>query len=94
MISVGGCVTQHACHLSGSNASENSRACLQVVVDVKVVLLQQLLAPLCSCGGQLNVADGDLCARLDGLQCCENDALLAEALHGIWRAGVIDQGSC
>ena len=63
------------------------------MVDVKVVLLQQLLAPLCSCGSQLDVADGDFCAGLDGLQCCENYALLAEALHGIGRAGVVDQGS-
>lgn len=64
------------------------------MVDVKIVLLQQLLAPLCSCGSQLNVADGDLCARLDGLQRREGDTLLAKALHGIGRAGVVDQRAC
>lgn len=64
------------------------------MVNVKVVLVQQLAAPFGSCGSQLNVADGDFCARGDGLQRREGDALLAEALHGIGRAGVVDEGSC
>ena len=64
------------------------------MVNVEVVLIQQLLTLLCLCGSQLDVADGDFCAGLDGLQRHEGDALLAEALHGIGRAGVVDQGAC
>lgn len=68
--------------------------CLQVMVNVKVVLGQELLPSLRSCGGQLDVADGDLSPCPDWLQGCEDDALLAEALHCIGGAGVVDQGSC
>lgn len=64
------------------------------MVNVKEVLVQQLEAPLSSCGSQLNVADGNLCAGLDGLQRREGDALLTEALHGVGHAGVVDEGSC
>lgn len=70
------------------------KTCLQIIINVEVVLVQQLLAPLCSCCSQLNVTDGDFCAGLDGLQRREGDALLAETLHGIGHAGVVDQGAC
>lgn len=77
-----------------SNGTARFAICLQATVDVEVVLVQQLLPPLGSCGSQLDVADCDLSAGLDGLQSSEADSLLAEGLHSIGAAGVVDEGSC
>jgi len=59
---------------------------LQVTVNVKVVLVQKLLSPFCMGSSQLNVADADFSTRSNRLQCCKDDLLLLEALHGIGGA--------
>lgn len=59
---------------------------LQVMVNVKVVLLQKLLSPFCMGSSQLDVANADLSTRSNRLQCCKDDLLLLKALHSIGGA--------
>ena len=70
-----------------------SRCAYRMCINIKVVLLQQLLPTLSPSGSQLNVADGHFTALLNGLQSSKADLLTLKGLHGIGGARMVDEGS-